>query len=192
MCVANLNVSLQPCEHRWYTLLRPCSPSTSLSNCSERLKLEGWETRNEHCPWCTSNRSSVEVHDSTHRLFGSMSERSNFSNSTASGYARRSRANSASATLDKVSRSSRSSSRSSDCVDADALGHGERTRMMNARLETYLWTNPGQVLQGKAEERGRSDGDDRGFVAASVGRRSSVLGKPWKKSMKLSRGILRG
>lgn len=52
MCVAELNVSVLPCRHRWYHLLRSCSPDQNLSNCSKRLVLEGWELKRDFCPWC--------------------------------------------------------------------------------------------------------------------------------------------
>lgn len=61
MCVVELNVSLLPCRHRWYNLLRPCSPTTNLSNCPNRLRIEGWETKCDFCPHCAGwNLSNAE------------------------------------------------------------------------------------------------------------------------------------
>ncbi|KAI9805591.1 MAG: hypothetical protein M1825_000842 [Sarcosagium campestre] len=53
MCVAELNVALRSCGHRWYHLIDRCAPSHDLSNCPEKLALRGWETKRDFCPWCS-------------------------------------------------------------------------------------------------------------------------------------------
>ena len=52
MCVACLELSTQPCRHRWYRLHHRCSPDFHLGNCPNKLQLQGWETRTEGCPFC--------------------------------------------------------------------------------------------------------------------------------------------
>ncbi|KAI9832910.1 MAG: hypothetical protein M1819_003940 [Sarea resinae] len=66
MCVAELNVSTQPCHHRWYHLIRRCSAERDLSNCPSKLSLEGWESKCDECPWC----SDVTLDHHEYRLLG--------------------------------------------------------------------------------------------------------------------------
>ena len=188
MCVANLNVSLQPCSHRWYTLVRSCSSSSNLANCPEKIKLEGWEQRREHCPWCAAEDStSTDIHHSTHRLFGSMSRQRSSSISGSSGPGdQRSRTSSVS---NGSTSPTRSSSFGSDSGNVD-VERGERARMMNRRLETYMLMNPGN-LRGKAEEKERTSDDDTVAETTSLARSGSGLGRRWKKSMKISRSIFK-
>ncbi|KZF22476.1 hypothetical protein L228DRAFT_126830 [Xylona heveae TC161] len=63
MCVAQLNVCVQPCQHRWYSLLRPCQSSRNLSNCPEKLSLEGWENKCDTCPWCSSPNNTTDTNN---------------------------------------------------------------------------------------------------------------------------------
>lgn len=52
MCIARLELSTQTCRHRWYRLHHRCSSGLHLGNCTNKLQLQGWETRTEHCPFC--------------------------------------------------------------------------------------------------------------------------------------------
>lgn len=70
MCVAELNVSTQPCGHRWFHLLRPCSPSANLDNCKRKLGLAGWELKCDFCPYC----SGWNISTSDYRLLGRLSK----------------------------------------------------------------------------------------------------------------------
>lgn len=75
MCVAELNLSILPCRHRWYRLLRSCSPQHDLSNCPNRLVLDGWEVKREFCPWCPNpdadeNAPTHFPDRATYRLIG--------------------------------------------------------------------------------------------------------------------------
>ncbi|KAF2398410.1 hypothetical protein EJ06DRAFT_107327 [Trichodelitschia bisporula] len=54
MCLAELNVSLNSCQHRWYHLLRSCAPNINLHTCPTRLALEGWEIKCGFCPFCAA------------------------------------------------------------------------------------------------------------------------------------------
>ena len=62
MCIAELNVSLLSCRHRWYHMVRPCQPSAHLSNCGQKLCLSGWEIKCDFCPYCSGwNLSDAET-----------------------------------------------------------------------------------------------------------------------------------
>lgn len=61
MCKVNLNVSTQPCAHRWYQLIEPCSPSLDLSSCNARVKLQGWEQRTTSCPFCIASPTMTSL-----------------------------------------------------------------------------------------------------------------------------------
>lgn len=189
MCVAGLNVALQPCSHRWYQLVRSCDPSTNLANCPQKLKLEGWETRNDTCPWC--NNEAPQIDESTHRLFGSASN--SVPTSPDLGATRQQRSGSA-CTISTLSRSSSAASAESD------RERGQRHRDMNDRLHLYLTTDPHTVLPSAkknyptskfpatVEVRDISPVSD----GASVRSNGSKLGNGWKKSVRLSKGIFKG
>lgn len=139
MCVAGLNVCAAGL-HRWYELIRACDPANNLQNCPERLKLEGWEKRNEYCPYCHGRN----YHQSTHRLFGSTSSASSVASSPTisdMGFGRTNRRGSAgtiTATLGPLSRTS------SNC--SAELDRATRARDMNDRIYAYLSSEPHEVL----------------------------------------------
>jgi len=192
MCVVGLNVATQPCSHRWYALLRPCNPSTNLANCPEKLRLEGWETRNETCPWCTD--SDEVVHESTHRLFGSVSPASSFASSPTSpilGATRTHRSGSGS-TLGSLSRHG--------SVTSTESNRGQRCREMNERLHLYLTTSPHEVLPSARKNYPSypsypstpQDDSPPGSDSASIMSARSKIGRGWKKSVRFSRGMFVG
>jgi len=203
MCVANLNVTTQPCSHRWYTLVKPCTSTTNLANCSSKLALEGWETRLESCPWCDDSSSDSGIlDDSTHRLFGGSFSRSRSGSIGTSGInampitTERHRRQS-SATNSTTSLSNGGRIMQDEDVEAEELGRGEKARMMNWRLDLYLTGQP---------ERGYSLAQDTESIApetsvseqsgvarsSSVRRSGSLLGRKMKKSMRLSKTIFKG
>lgn len=151
MCVAELNVSLQPCRHRWYHLLRPCSPTTNLSNCPNKLGIEGWETKCDFCPYCSSwNLSTTDF-----RLVG------NDRSPSVGGLSRSPSLNYGSTTtLTSARRDSRRASlaRTDSTGSIPALGlsvvekTGEKNRAISARLDAYLGKNPDRKYSN-------SDGD---------------------------------
>ncbi|KAF2226260.1 hypothetical protein BDZ85DRAFT_48070 [Elsinoe ampelina] len=148
MCVANLNVTLQPCSHRWYTLVRPCSESTNLSNCSNKVRLEGWETRVQDCPWCGTDTTDINV--ATHKLFGGndFSEARRRSDSTVASMDSlvRGRTNSISTFSAITSRSS-----SQDSTERADNERAERNQMMNRRIDAYITTAvPDEIPSRKA------------------------------------------
>ena len=187
MCVAGLNVSTQACNHRWYELRRACHPANHLANCPEKLRLEGWETRNDHCPWC--DETEHQLHDSTHRLFGSMSSASATSSSpTSPQIAALTRSRSGSeGTLSSLSRHSSSASMESE--------RGQRYREMNERLHLYLTSPPHETLPSARKNYPTYPAslvyDSPPSDASSVLSGSGTVGKGWKKSVRFSKALLR-
>ena len=187
MCVAGLNVSTQPCAHRWYELVRPCHPANNLQNCPEKLKLEGWENRNETCPWCESG--DQKVHASTHKLFGDTSSASSTTSSPTSpdiGSSRSQRSGS-DATINPLSRASSTTSMESE--------RGQKHRNMNERLDLYLRLHPHELLPSAAKNyptypQTTTDDADPGD-APLIRRSSSGLSKQWKKSVRMSMGMFK-
>nr|POE50700.1 hypothetical protein CFP56_16215 [Quercus suber] len=190
MCVAGLNVCTQPCAHRWYSLVRSCAPHHNLANCPERLQLEGWETRNDSCPWCDDQ----QVQEATHRLFGSISSASSSTGSPSSpvlGPTRTSRSGSGSTV----------SSLSQRYAPAIENERAQRHREMNDRLNLYLTTDPHEVLPSAKKNYPTygtspvSSPDE--FVSAasdSASLRSgttAMFGQWRKKSNKLGRGLFK-
>lgn len=202
MCVANLNVSTQPCSHRWYTLVKPCTSTTNLSNCPSKLALEGWETRLESCPWCDDSASDSGIlDDSTHRLFGGSVSRSRSGSLGTSGIgampiaAERHRRQS-SATNSTTSLS-RSNSGRDDDAEAEELGRGEKARMMNWRLDVYLTGNADRkqsMVQENESIAPESPVSEQGSLSrsGSIRRSGSLLGRKMKKGVRLSKTIFKG
>ncbi|GAB7324068.1 hypothetical protein MBLNU13_g07460t1 [Cladosporium sp. NU13] len=142
MCVAGLNVSTQPCRHRWYELIRSCSDEHNLANCPSKLQLEGWETRKEVCPWCDSSGDYEDlIPSTTHRLFGSTSSASGSTSSSpvisAMGKPQLKRCDTDS-TLSSLTRTGSFSTNGSE--------RGQKHREMNDRFNLYLTTLPHEVL----------------------------------------------
>jgi len=202
MCVANLNVSTQPCSHRWYTLVKPCTSTTNLSNCSSKLALEGWETRLESCPWCDDSASDSSIlDDSTHRLFGGSVSRSRSGSLGTSGIGampiaaeRHRRQSSATNSTTSLPRSNNGRD---DDAEAEELGRGEKARMMNWRLDVYLTGNAerkpsmSQEVENIAPET--SVPEQSGLArSGSIRRSGSLLGRKMKKGMRLSKTIFKG
>lgn len=183
MCIANLNVAMQPCSHRWYTLVRPCEANTNLSNCSQKIKLEGWETRVQECPWCISG---IELNDATHKLFGGSTSRPRAYSDGVSLSPNRDRRYSSGAT--NSSSGSRSSTPSGE-LEFEELDPGAKARMMNYRINYYMFRNPEREDWIKKDEEIAAMPDEPEPV--NIGRRGSVLGKTWRRSMKLGRGMFK-
>ncbi|KAF9740122.1 hypothetical protein PMIN06_003746 [Paraphaeosphaeria minitans] len=132
MCVAELNVSLMPCRHRWYHLSRACSPSADLSNCDKKLGLAGWEIKCDFCPYC----SGWNLSQSEYRLVG---------NDRAPAIGGLSRTPSLS--LNTARRESRRGSLSrTDSSNSIAMLAQEKNRALNARVDAYLRVAPEPAL----------------------------------------------
>jgi len=128
MCIAELNVSLLPCRHRWYHLSRACSPSANLSNCTRKLGLAGWEIKCDFCPYC----AGWNLSNSEYRLVG---------NDRAPAVGGLSR--SPSLTLTSARRETRRGSLSrSDSNTSITMLAQEKNRAMNARMDAYFRVAP--------------------------------------------------
>lgn len=124
MCIAELNVSLLPCKHRWYHLSRSCSPNTDLSNCTKKLALTGWEIKCDFCPYC----SAWNLPTSEYRLVG---------NDRAPAIGGLSRTPSLSLTTTRRE-SRRGSLARTDSSNSIAMMAQEKNRALNARVDAYL------------------------------------------------------
>ena len=199
MCIVGLNVATQPCAHRWYQLVRPCQPTNNLSNCQEKVRLEGWEIRNEVCPWC--DVSDIVPNDSTHRLFGSTSSINSTASSPTSpelGMSRPRRSVSY-GSVNSLNSLSNSLSRHSS-INSVESDRGQKHREMNERLHLYLNALPHQVLPSA---RKNYPTYPQGLITTSTEETISedtrslrsvnnTLGKQWKKSVRLSKSMFKG
>ncbi|KAF2153824.1 hypothetical protein K461DRAFT_276869 [Myriangium duriaei CBS 260.36] len=191
MCVATLNVSLEPCHHRWYTLVESCSESTNLSNCHSKVKLKGWETRVDHCPWCGPSSPTNDLDAATHKLFGGSSidvRRTSDSTMGSTDSLFRGRSNSISTFSAITSRSS-----SEDSIDDEARENerAERNRLLNNRLNAYIITAvPDEIPSRKAYMRDnpqyKSSSSSRSSPASASKRGGLMLGR-WGSAKKKSR-----
>ena len=189
MCVAGLNVSTCDMNHRWYRLKRSCRSGYDLSTCPEKLKLEGWETRTDHCPWC---HGSDSISHGTHLLFGNTPSASPFDQSPTyqvPSCTRSCRSNSEN-TLSSLSGLSRHSSTTSTGSD-----QGQRHRDMNERLHRYLNTYPHEILPSaaqnyptypQAEIQDTSSSD-----VPALQKTNSAFKRRWRQSVRLSQTVFR-
>lgn len=188
MCVANIHVTLQPCSHRWYQLVKPCTESTNLASCSRKLSLQGWETRNQDCPWCSPSSTTIaDVDESTHRLFSGMSPTIRRKSECSSGSSTSPSRGRPTKSNNSSTNTSRASSQDHD-VDARELDRAERNRMMNRRLETYIMMNPAKAC-GSRLEGDYPPNTARPAQSPSLSRNDSVVTKGWKKSVKISKNL---
>lgn len=129
MCIAELNVSVLPCRHRWYHLSRSCSPSANLSNCGSRLGISGWEIKCDFCPYC----SGWNLSNSEYRLVGN-------DRAPASGGLSRSPSLTLNTTRRELRRGSlsRTDSNSSIATSITMIQAQEKNRALNARVNEYF------------------------------------------------------
>lgn len=151
MCVAELNVSLLPCRHRWYHLSRSCTPSSNLANCGEKLGLAGWEIKCDFCPYC----AGWNVSNTEYRLLG---------NDKSPAVGGLSRAPSLSLSLATTRRESRRGSlaRTDSSTSITMMAAQEKNRAMNARVDTYFRFPPDTMVltesqDGELEAEGASE-----------------------------------
>ncbi|QIW95085.1 hypothetical protein AMS68_000603 [Peltaster fructicola] len=186
MCVAGLNVSTQTCAHRWYQLVRPCNTERNLANCTDKLRLEGWENRSNTCPWCDN---ADEIADTTHRLLGSFSTSSSTPPASPELPGMLSRANRSGSvgTLSTLSSLSRHGSTSSGESE-----RGLRQREQNDRFNLYLTSPPHDILPSARRNYPTSPRDETtDSDGASIVSAGGML-KGWKKSMKFGKGMFKG
>ena len=202
MCVAGLNVSTQPCNHRWYHLVRSCDATTNLANCPERLRLEGWESRVDICPFCNGDERAGD--QSTHRLFG----RTSFSSSvvplsslapTEIGAPVRYHRRGSTATTSTLSRQS--------SLDSEAeIDRGRMHRLRNDRLLLYLTSDPHEVLPSAKKnyptyssfpasspcaENASEPAQSSVSGSSAFANSGRTFARGWKKSIQLGKGLFK-
>lgn len=134
MCIAELNVSILPCRHRWYHLQRSCSPSANLANCPAKLGITGWEIKCDFCPFC----SGWNLAKSEYRLLGNDRSPSVGGIGGAGTLSR-----TPSLTLTSARRESRRGSLSrTDSSSSITMMAQEKNRAMNARVDAYFRVAP--------------------------------------------------
>jgi hypothetical protein len=193
MCVVELNVTTQDCRHRWYRLVRVCSPTSNLDNCRNKLKLEGWETRTHFCPWCDEESTTDRTE---YRLMG---------NDRAPSIGGLSRTSS-SANIEPTLTASRRESRRGSVARSDSStslteSAAEKNRAQNMRIQWYLTSQLETIVQGETKDRPEtnrrsslvgaplaSPSTSTSSTSSSTG---SVFGKGWKKGKRISRSFFR-
>ncbi|KAH7139408.1 hypothetical protein B0J11DRAFT_42565 [Dendryphion nanum] len=157
MCVAELNVSLGPCRHRWYHLHSPCSPSANLANCSSKLALSGWEIKCDFCPYC----DDWEPSSSEFRLVG------NDSSPAIGGFAR-----TPSVPLSTQRRELRRDSRRGSLSRTDSntsvsMMAQDKNRAMNARVDAYFRVPQPETSSSPAPLRETEDENDMTLASST-------------------------
>lgn len=155
MCIAELNVSLNECSHRWYHMLRPCVPGGNLNSCPGKIALEGWETRCDFCPFC----ANWPLESGEYLLFGGSphSRRSSISTplsrtpslSTSVHIARRD------SRREDLVRTGSSSSISNvfngiPAPTSPVSSTGERNKALNSRVDTYFESHPEPMVEARS------------------------------------------
>ncbi|KAI9660953.1 MAG: hypothetical protein M1821_009280 [Bathelium mastoideum] len=194
MCLAELSVSTLDCRHRWYRLVRSCSSSTNLENCSDKLQIEGWESKVGSCPWC-DQEALPEPQE--YRLVGSDRSPSIGGLSRAS-----STTNMDPTVISSLLESRRGSLARTDSSTSLTEAAGERNRAQNMRIQWYLTSRLDAIAQEEPKNRpsnsrrssamtlplSATPTDGSSSIAYEAG---GVLGKGWKKGKKIGRGLFR-
>lgn len=180
MCVAELCVTVLPCQHRWYHLVRPCTPSSNLSTCGKKLGISGWEVKCEICPYCQGYVSEFEyklIGDGPAPPVGSLSGLAR-AHSVSLNAARRD------IRLDNITRTDSATSVGSKSSLVTAAS--EKNRAMNSRLDAYFFPSADQpypaVLQDDDESNANTPSDNSSNENSSV-RNASVANEPYKVNM---------
>ena len=194
MCIAELNVSTRECRHRWYRLLRSCSSSTNLENCSDKLRIEGWESKTATCPWCDQETS---LGPQQYRLVG------NDRTPSIGGLSRASSTTNIEPSLTSSRRESRSGSIArTDSSTSLTEAAGERNRAQNMRIQWYLTTRLDAIAQEETKEKPSTSrrssttgiplsSPPTSASSSTASESGGVLGKGWKKGKKISRSFFR-
>lgn len=180
MCVAELCVTVLPCQHRWYHLVRPCSPSSNLSTCGKKLGISGWEVKCEYCPYCQGHVSEFEyklIGDGPAPPVGSLSGLAR-AHSTSLNAARRD------IRLDNITRTDSATSVGSKSSLVTAAS--EKNRAMNSRLDAYFFPSADQPYPAVREDDDESNvvspSDSSSNDHASL-RHASMSAEPFKVNM---------
>jgi hypothetical protein len=183
MCVAELCVTVLPCQHRWYHLVRPCSPSSNLSTCGKKLGISGWEVKCDHCPYCHGHVSEFEyklIGDGPAPPVGSLSGLAR-AHSTSLNAARRD------IRLDNITRTDSATSVGSKSSLVTAAS--EKNRAMNSRLDAYFFPSADQPYPAVREDDAESNSATSPSDTSSNDRASmrhasiSMSAEPYKANM---------
>ncbi|KAF2191430.1 hypothetical protein K469DRAFT_511660, partial [Zopfia rhizophila CBS 207.26] len=158
MCVAELNVSLLPCRHRWYHLVRSCTPSTNLASCGGKLGISGWEIKCDFCPFC----AGWNLSPSEYRLVGN-------DRAPSVGGLSRTPSLSLSATRRDSRRNSLARSDSNTSVTMMAQ---EKNRAMNARVDAYFRVPPNTMALPEVDDEAEAPGATSPSDTCSEGQES--------------------
>jgi hypothetical protein len=181
MCVAELCLTILPCQHRWYHLVRPCTPSSNLSTCGKKLGISGWEVKVEYCPYCQGHVSEFEyrlIGDGPAPSVGSISGLAR-AHSTSLNAARRD------IRLDEVTRTDSATSVGSKSSLVTAAS--EKNRAMNSRLDAYFFpsssdapVSPYPTSREFDEETSAASPSDSSSADRSSVRHASMSADPFK------------
>lgn len=192
MCIASLSVSTISCQHRWYTLLSPCTPGYDLSNCPFRLQISGWEQKTDSCLWCSPVADDTCAADSAsitemgkYRLCGAERRHS----ATIPTLVAQSRSSSGSS-----GQSARRDYRTNSFGSSVPPSLGDRNKQQNVRMQNYLGYAADWISQNnrKVDDDEVEDGTpiSRSTTGGSTGTTSGEETKNggWKKVRKMSKG----
>jgi hypothetical protein len=185
MCVTELCVTTQACQHRWYHLVRPCTPSTDLATCSKKMGISGWEVKVDHCPYCRGHATSSEyrlIGNGPAPPVGSLSGLARAHSTTLHAARRDERLQLITSRSDSVT----SIGSKSSIVTAAS----EKNRAMNARLDSYFFPSEGSpvspfprsVREAGDESSTESSSDTSSNDQASL-RHQSMSNEPYRVSM---------
>ncbi|KAL5118049.1 hypothetical protein ACEQ8H_004036 [Pleosporales sp. CAS-2024a] len=184
MCVAELCVTVLPCQHRWYHLVRPCTPSSNLSTCGKKLGIAGWEVKVDYCPYCQGHVSEFEyrlIGDGPAPPVGSLSGLAR-AHSTSLSAARRD------IRLDEFTRTDSATSVGSKSSLVAAAS--EKNRAMNSRLDAYFFPANGEPSPVSPYPISRDDEEDTTITSRSDASSADVssvrhasLSEPYKPNM---------
>jgi hypothetical protein len=203
MCVAELNVSLNQCQHRWYHLVRPCVPGASLQNCPTKLALEGWEIKCDFCPFCASwpldGREFMILGGQPHSRSSSFSSPLSRTPSLTTSVA---------AARRDSRRGSLAQSDTSVSAGSPVFSASERNKAMNQRVDSYFaalpetiaenqgkrpgtvalanWSIPVEDIKEESSRRGSASTSSSGVKAEFV---TEKAGRAWQMTKRKSKDI---
>ena len=193
MCVANINATTQPCDHRWAHLVQPCDPSLNLETCPKKIRFSGWEQKHETCPWCTTD-AATPAQAATHKLFGtSSSPISSLASPDLPDFpGPRKKRSGSDTTIGTLSRHSSVTS-----IESEWAEKGQRHRDMNERLAVYLTSLPHEVLPSAKKfyptySSSSSEESSPCETACTRARSGSNPSKGWKKGVRFSKNLWKG
>lgn len=183
MCVAQLCVTTQPCQHRWYHLVRPCDADANLATCSKKLGITGWEVKSDTCPYCQGNATDNQyrlIGDGPAPPVGSLSglARAHSSHASSLHAARRD-------TRLELITSRTDSVTSIGSKSSIVTAASEKNRAMNSRLDAYFFPSsdspispyPSAVREDDEDSNGAGNSDTSSNDQGSL-RHASMSSEP--------------